>query len=218
MHTKLHVTAFMALLLGACASADGDHLSGGDPAGHDPAVDPPGTKPPGLIDPATCGGGKEFAGFDGKNLVADRVVANAGIDRGRFKPYDALAAEYKRVLGSTPASLAAAADTFGKAEPRWYDEPLAGGVVLQTSYTVAFDGCLTYTQTAAEFGVAPASATATTKCTEMARAFWSHTASPDQIAACVDVAVSGSATEADPRRRWAYACASVLSSAGFLTY
>jgi hypothetical protein len=52
----------------------------------------------------------------------------------------------------------------------------------------------------------------------MARTFWSRTASPDQTAACVDVAVTGAATVTDPRKRWAYACASVLSSAGFLTY
>jgi hypothetical protein len=218
MPTHFYVTALSALLLGACAAEDGDHLSGGNPTGPgDPAVDPPGEKPPGTIDPATCGG-KDFTGFDGKSLVADRIVANAGVDRGRFKPYDALSAEYKRVLGSTPASLAGAADTFGKPEPRWYDEPLAGGVVLQTAYTIAFDGCLTYTETAADFAAAPVAGTATAKCTEMARAFWSRTASPDQIAACTDVAVSGSATETNPRRRWAYACASVLSSAGFLTY
>jgi hypothetical protein len=218
MRTNLYVTAFVALLLGACASEDGTELSGGNPPGPtDPPGAPPGTPPPGTVDPATCGG-KEFAGFDGKNLVADRVVANVGVDRGRFKPYDALAAEYKRVLGNTPVSLAAAADTFGKPEPRWYDEPLAGGVVLQTSYTIAFDGCLTYTETSADFAGAPTAATAAVRCTAMARTFWSRTAAPDQIAACVDVAVTGSASEANPRRRWAYACASVLSSAGFLTY
>jgi hypothetical protein len=220
MRTTITITAFMALLLGACASEDGDKLAGGGPTGPgDPPVEtPPVTKPPGPVDPATCTPGKEFAGFDGKNLVADRLVANVGVDRGRFKPYDALAAEYKRVLGSTPASLAAAADTYGKPDPRWYDEPLAGGVVLQTSYSIAFDGCLTYTLAPADFAAAPTAATATTKCSEMARTFWSHTPSPDQITACVDMAVTGSATDTNPRRRWAYACASVLSSAGFLTY
>jgi hypothetical protein len=220
MRTTITITAFMALLLGACASEDGNQLSGQNPPGpgETPPVTPPGTTPPGTVDPATCTAGKEFAGFDGKNLVADRLVANVGVDRGRFKPYDALAAEYKRVLGNTPVSLTAAADTFGKPDPRWYDEPLAGGVVLQTAYSIAYDGCLTYTQTPAEFGVVPAAATAATKCTEMARTFWSRTASPDQIAACVDIAVTGSAKETDARKRWAYACASVLSSAGFLTY
>ncbi|CAN5924704.1 hypothetical protein BH11MYX4_BH11MYX4_63800 [soil metagenome] len=219
MRTQFPITAFVALLAFGCSAEDGNQLgsSGNPTAPGDPPTTPPGTTPPGTIDPATCGG-KDFASFDGKSLIADRAVANVGVDRGRFKPYDALAAEYKRVLGSTPASLAAAADTFGKSDPRWYDEPLAGGVVLQTSYSIAFDGCLTYTASAADFAAAPTAATAATKCAEMARTFWSRTASPDQTAACVDVAVTGAATVTDPRKRWAYACASVLSSAGFLTY
>lgn len=219
MRTRLHLAASFVALLAACSSEDGSKLAGG-PGGSsgDPPVttptDPPG---PGTVDPATCGG-KTFAGFDGENLVADRVVANAGVDRGRFKPFDALGAEYTRVLGNTPASLAEAADTFGKAEPRWYDEPAVGGVVLQTAYKIGFDGCLTYTQSPAEFAAAPTAATAATQCAAMARKFWSRTPSPDQIAACADVAVVGSAAEANPRRRWAYACASVLSAAGFMTY
>ena len=113
----------------------------------DPSREPPARRypaQPGTVDPATCGG-KTFTGFDGEDLVAKRVVANAGVDRGRFKPYDALAGEFQRVLGTTPASLAAASDTFGKAEPRWYDEPAVGGVVLQTGFKIAFDGCLTFT-------------------------------------------------------------------------
>ena len=49
---------------------------------------------------------------------------------------------------------------------------------------------------------------------------------PEEIQACVDVAVSDSLEEAvpaggkkatDPRRRWAYSCASVLTAPGFLT-
>jgi hypothetical protein len=219
MYTRLHLTALCVALLAACSSEDGNELSGG-PGGStsDQPPGPGGDQPPtGTVDPATCGG-KTFAGFEGENLVADRVVANAGVDRGRFKPYDALATEYARVLGTTPASLAEAADTFGKPEPRWYDEPAVGGVVLQTAYKIAFDGCLTYTQGPAEFAAAPTAATADAQCAAMTRKFWSRTASPDQIAACSDVAVNGAAAETNPRRRWAYACASVLSAAGFMTY
>jgi hypothetical protein len=223
MRTRLlHASAFIAVLAAACASEDGDQLTGGGPNGS-PTTPPDTTTPPGdpanpgTVDPATCGG-KEFKGFDGENLVRNRVVANVGVDRGRFKPYDALAAEYNRVLGNTPASLAAAGDTFGKPEPRWYDEPAIGGVVLQTSFKIAFDGCLTYTATPADFAAMPTATTASTKCAEMARKFWSRTASPDQITACSDVALTGAAKETDPRRRWAYACASVLNAAGFMTY
>ncbi len=220
MHTKLVIAAFVLVLTSACSSEDGNVLgSSGNPSPTDtpPTTDPPPTTPPGTVDPATCGG-KDFTSFDGKSLIGDRVVANVGVDRGRFKPYDALAAEYNRVLGNTPTSLAAAADTFGKSDPRWYDEPLAGGVVLQTAYSIAFDGCLTYTATGTDYAAAPTAATAATKCAAMARTFWSRTASPDQTAACVDVAVKGTASVTDARKRWAYACASVLSSAGFLTY
>lgn len=218
MHSNSTIAALaVAFFFVACSSEDESALRGG-PGGNpaNPAV-PGDPAAPGAVDPATCGG-KAFAGFEGENLVADRVIANVGVDRGRFKPYDALAAEYKRVLGNTPASLAAADDTFGKAEPRWYEEPTIGGVVLQTSYKIAYDGCLTYTQTAPEYAAAPTAATAGPKCAEMQRRFWSRTPSPDQIAACADVAVTGAATEPDARKRWAYACASVLNAAGFMTY
>ena len=219
MRNLLRLSALAVSFVAACSSEDGDALRGRnnavpvDPAGPAP-VDP---AAPGTVDPATCGG-KVFTGFDGENLVLKRVVANAGVDRGRFKPFDALAGEYTRVLGSTPASLAAEADTFGSSEPRWYDEPAVGGVVLQTSFKIAFDGCLTFTATSPDFAAAPTAATAATKCAEMARKFWSRTASPDQITDCSDVALTGASTEPDPRRKWAYACASVLNAAGFVTY
>ena len=52
----------------------------------------------------------------------------------------------------------------------------------------------------------------------MARKFWNKTPAPQEIQACVDVATTGAAKEPDARRKWAYACASVMTSAGFLTY
>jgi hypothetical protein len=52
----------------------------------------------------------------------------------------------------------------------------------------------------------------------MARKFWSKTPSPEEIQSCVDVVVNGTAAETQIDRKWAYACASVLTSAGFLTY
>ncbi len=219
MKNLLRLSAFAVIFVAACSSEDGDPLRGrntgapADPAAP-PAVDP--AAPP-AVDPATCGG-KTFTGFDGENLTMKRAVANVGVDRGRFKPYDALAGEYARVLGTTPASLTAAADTFGKADARWFEEPAVGGVVLQTSFKIAFDGCLTYTATSPDFAAAPTAASAGAKCGEMARKFWSRTASPDQLTACTDVALTGAATEPDPRRKWAYACASVLNAAGFVTY
>jgi hypothetical protein len=52
----------------------------------------------------------------------------------------------------------------------------------------------------------------------MARKFWSKTPAPQEIQTCVDVAITGAASEPDAPTKWAYACASVLTSAGFLTY
>ena len=217
---RFQILAALALALGAFACGeDADPLAGRPttPAPSSSGEDP-GSSSGGTPDPKTCTPGRAFMGMGGLDLVAGRVVANAGVDRGRFKPYSSLAAEYQRVLVNTPASLAGAADTFGKPEPRWYDEPSVGSVVLQTSYTIAFDGCLTYTATAPEFANTPTAADASTQCAAMAKKFWSRTASPDQITACADVAVSGSASIPDARKRWAYACASVLTAAGFLTY
>jgi hypothetical protein len=168
--------------------------------------------------PTTCDPGKSYIGLDGTNLVERRTKSTAGEDRGRMKPYEVLAGEYARVLGTTPSSLAGAADTFGSSPPRWFEEPPVGGVVLQTAYKIAFDGCLTYTQAPAEYASAPTATSAPDKCAAMAKKFWSKTPSPEEISACVDVAVTGSASESNARRRWAYACASVLTAAGFLTY
>ena len=65
---------------------------------------------------------------------------------------------------------------------------------------------------------APTAASAQTACAAMAQKFWSKTPSPTEIQSCVDVAVIGAAAEPDGSRKWAYACASVLTSAGFLSY
>src|SRR5690606_13192745 len=117
-----------------------------------------------------------------------------------------------------PASLTGSGATFGQPAQRWYEEPSANAVALQTAYSIAFDGCLTYTASGAEFAAAPDATSAETQCAAMARKFWSKTPGPQEIAACVEGATTGSAAEPQARRKWAYACASVLTSAGFLTY
>jgi hypothetical protein len=168
-------------------------------------------------DPSQCKS-REYVGFENGKLHGGRVVAALGTDRQRIKPFGALSTDYTRVLGNTPASLAGSGATFGQAPARWFEEPQSNAVALQTAYNIAFDGCLTYTQAPAEFGAAPTQQTAEANCGAMARKFWSKTPSPQEIQACADVAVTGSASETQPRRRWAYACASVLTASGFLTY
>jgi hypothetical protein len=52
----------------------------------------------------------------------------------------------------------------------------------------------------------------------MAQKFWSRAPSTGELSACVKTAVEDTTTETNPRRRWAYTCAGVMTSAGFLTY
>lgn len=210
--------SLLACLMLACGDGS-DQLTGGrGPGGGDaPGEGDDGTDGTDPGDPSQCTS-KTYAGFDNRELTSERKVTKLGTDRARLKPFSALQTEYMRVLGNTPASLTGSAATFGQPPARWYEEPQANAVALQTAYNIAFDGCLTYTATAAEFASAPDAASAATQCAAMARKFWSKTPGPQEIDACVEVATAGAASEPNARRKWAYACASVLTSAGFLTY
>ena len=215
MKTTIAILA-SALVLAACA----DDSSGLRPRSGNPD-DPnaPATPPADPNAPsASCEAGREYLTLDKKSLTINRADLPPGGDRGRVKPFSALQTEYPRVLGSTPASLADAATTFGTPDVRWYEEPTTSSVALQTAYGVAFDGCLTYVATEASMAAAPDATSAAAACASMARRFWSKTPTPDEIQACVDVAVTGAASEPQVAKKWAYACASLLTSANFLTY
>jgi hypothetical protein len=222
MNAKVTFTfSLLAVVMIACGDG-GDELTGGLQRGGNGGPGEDGTNPgedgkPAADDPALCTS-KTYAGFDNRELTGERKVLKLGTDRSRMKPFSALQTEYARVLGNTPASLTGSAATFGQPPARWYEEPAANAVALQTAYSIAFDGCLTYTGTAAEFASAPDAASAETQCAAMARKFWSKTPGPSEISSCVEVATTGSAAEPNARRKWAYACASVLTSAGFLAY
>jgi len=204
-----------------CASNPGS-LQGDD--GNDPnsngSADPANGGDPNGTGSTTqaCDVGQSWDGFAGTKLEVGRVDAPIGADRGRMKPYSALQGEYQRVLGATPSTLAGAASTFGQPVNRWYVEPQASAISLYTAYSVAFDGCLTYTATDPKYATAPTQATASTECAAMARKFWSQTASTDQVNACVTVAVTNTASITDAKRRWAHTCASVMTASGFLAY
>lgn len=206
-----------SLLLLACGGGDSDALRGrGSPA---PAAEPqaaPGEQPA-ADDPALCTG-REYVGYGATKLAERRAVAKLGANRGRVKPFGALKTEFERVLGNKPASLATADATFAAAPPRWYAEATANAVALKTAYDIAFDGCLTYVAAEPKLAQAPTAASAQDACATMARKFWSKTPAPQEIASCVDVATTGTATEPVVANKWAYACASVLTAAGFLTY
>lgn len=216
MKTTLWIAG--ALLLVACAEETSDSGPRRRAKGDDGAADETSETSAGSEVVACADKGRDYASFDKVSLIGARPPTRLGDDRARMKPFSALQTEYERVLGNKPASLTGAGATFGQVPKMWYEEPQASSVALQTAYTIAFDGCLTYTETAADFAAAPDAASAETQCSAMARKFWSKTPAPQEIQACVDMAVTGSASEPAPRRRWAYACASVLTSAGFLTY
>lgn len=170
---------------------------------------------------------RSYVGLGGEKLEAGRFETPAGFDHARVKPYAVLASELQRTIGYVPPALAEAKDVFGEAPARWYEEPELGSIALFQAYRLAFDGCTAYTADDARFAADPTRATAETECRSMQRSFWSRAPSPEELESCVTVALSssqeiapgaGSPTQVGPRRRWAYACASVLSSSRFLTY
>ncbi|WP_394833559.1 hypothetical protein LVJ94_44335 [Pendulispora rubella] len=222
-------------VVGCSAENPGECLDESGCAGNGPPHDDPKK-----VVPLCADTGIAHVGLGGAELTAGRFEAVAGGDRGRSKPYSALASEYARVLGkdNNPSLLAdgATATTFGLPQARWSLEPQASAVSLYTAYRVAFDGCLQLTgavanasgseQGDAKYATVPDAESAKTECQAWARKFWSRAAGPDEVQACVEVAVTSSlqetynakTTNTPPRRRWAYACASVLSATGFLAY
>jgi hypothetical protein len=185
---------------------------------------PPSETPPTETTPTppapTCDIGLAYAGFAGTDLTAGRIPGDLGPERGRVKPFTALVGEVPRVLGSTPGMLAdpSVANTFGIIPARWDEEAQGSGVGVYTMFRIAFQGCLTATATPAKFAAVPSNTTAAAECGTWARNFWSRTATQPEVDACVKVAMVDTAKETDPKRRWAYTCASVMTAAGFTTY
>jgi len=191
----------------------------------DPIPEEPQEPPP---PPARCDMGKQYTGFAGTMLEAGRVDNDLGLERSRVKPYTALTTntgEYQRVLGNTPALIGQSATTFGQDPARWFTEPTSSAVTIYTAFRVAFQGCLTITTNTANarYQTLPTNTTAATECGAWARKFWSRDANQAEIDACVKVAMVDATREGmnmNPaaNRRWAYACASVLTANGFMTY
>jgi hypothetical protein len=218
---KISHVLVVALLLAGCGDgSDGSSGRGGaggpgDPNGAGAGAD---GGAPGSSGPQCATGGRPYTGFAGTDLVAARTAGEIGDDRRRVKPYTALATEYPRILGMTPQSLAAQAATFGAAPPRWFFEPDASAIGLYAAYSVAFEGCLATMASKPQYATAPTAATATSECTAMTALDWDRSATPDELSACTTLALTGLASEPDPHRRWAYVCAAVLTSDGFLTF
>lgn len=215
-------TTVVSLLVAACAFEDTDSLTGrrarGGAGGEDGDEASAGGATPGAdpTQPGSCKEGLAHPGFANVDFVGDRKPGAIGADRRRVKPYSALRSEFQRALGAVPAGLATSVAAYGDVPARWYQEPTAGAVSLYTTYTLAFTACYD-TMTAPAFAEAPTAASASTECAKMQRKLWQRSATPDETKACADFTF-GLADEPAPRRRWAHACASIMTAAGFTTY
>jgi hypothetical protein len=223
-----HISLLATLgILGACAAACGDnpdtltgrHTSGPGADGTNNGANPDDPNAaPGALECTVKPDGRSYVLFDGSKLEGTRVNENVGVNRARLKPFDVMQGEYQRVLGVVPASLAASAGSFDEPPARWFAEAEHSGVSLNAIFDISFDGCLQLTKTAADYAAAPTDTTAMTVCTTLMRKAWSKTPAPEEIASCTTLATTKLATEPDVRRRWAYVCASILSSSQFLTF
>jgi hypothetical protein len=163
-----------------------------------------------------CNGSQLYSGFGGRSLDGDRADALVNSNRLRIKPYSMLPAEYLRMVGITPTRIQNQGQTFNAPQSRWYVEPELSAVSMVQAFEAAFEGCLNLTSTGTQYGANPTSATANTECSNFAKKFWSRTPTATELTPCVNYAVATVNNDTNPRRRWAYVCAAVLTSTGFL--
>jgi hypothetical protein len=177
-----------------------------------------------------------YAGLGAKVLVAGRVDGQQDekknpvvLDRHRVKPFQVLADDLHRVLGTTQVSmdalLATSADTFAAAPARWFSEPQSSAVTLFTTYRIAFRGCVQFAKSEAAWAAQPTPISAAAECAKLQARAWSTTPSKEEIDACAAVATDeaefAKATPAavtDAKTKWAYACASVFESNKFTSF
>jgi hypothetical protein len=192
----------------------------------------------GNVDPGSSGGGasggavvlecrkdnvgRTHTGFDGASLAINRSTKALGIDRSRVKPYPVLYGEMERVLGTLPQAVGdaffRAAPSFELPPPRWYDEPKATGVGMSAYYNVAFVAALAHVEGKPSFAALPTASSAKEVCETMAHSAWRKRPAQAEIDRCVELATTKLAKESNPKRRWAYVIASVLSTPDFLSY
>lgn len=162
--------------------------------------------------------GRTYKGFGDRELSAGRSEVPPGTDRFRVKPIEALSNDLSRVIGSVPPSLAANRGSFSAPPERWYEEPKASAVTIYTTYRIAYEAGLIYAGSSPELAAAPTEQSASTACASFARLAWQQEPTAAQVESCKKVALVDTAGEPDVKARWAYALASILTSAEFVTY
>lgn len=215
------LASFAALASTACDAEYGELNGGVQPgAGGEGEGEggQPGGSSPAALECTQAPAGRSYVIFDGSKLEASRANENVGVNRARVKPFAAMSKEFQRVLGVVPPSLKDAAGSFDVPAVRWYGETQYSAVSLHAMASISYEGCLAYVKGKPAFAAAPTDATARTECSTLMRKAWSRSPSPDEISGCADLAVTALADEKNVARRWAYACASVLSSSQFLTF
>ena len=201
MRKRISFAFVAACSLAGCAG----EIPGGDDDGGDD-------------EPPECPATRTYTGFGNRSLEADRPAIAAGSDRLRIKPYGALAAEYRAALGLTAFDTSVYAATFGRPPARWYIEPAASANTIYAAFALAFDACMQHTATGPQYAAAPDATAADLNCREHARRAWHREMSDAEASTCATFAVDKTDTADAPRKRWAYACAAVLTASGFLSY
>jgi hypothetical protein len=209
----------ICLVVAACSSTDDDVLLDG------PAADPTGDPAKGdvTLECRTDKVGREYKTFDGSSLVQSRATKALGVDRARVKPLPILYGDIERVLGKMPAPVAtsflAAAPSFDLPPVRWFEETKATGIGISTYYELTFGAALAHIDAnAASYAALPTADTAKKVCDEMAHTAWRRRPAAAEVDRCSELATTKLAKETNPKKRWAYVIASVLSTADFLSY
>ncbi|HEY5922389.1 MAG TPA: hypothetical protein VIV11_11995 [Kofleriaceae bacterium] len=169
-------------------------------------------------DMVVCAATRSYTGFGNRQLEASRAAIEAGSDRLRVKPFTALSAEYQAALGLTAFDTSAYASTFGRPPARWYIEPAASANTVYAAFALAYDACTQHTAADPQYAAVPEPQLADLICREHARRAWHREATDDEAATCATYAVNQTDSADPPRKRWAYACAAVISASGFLAY
>lgn len=198
---------------------------------------------PPLPSVALCGsqpGGRAFIGLGGEHLEVGRKDQAAFTDFHR--PYRNLLLNGSwTVTRDVAASIGAASGigstlpehrapgtggSFGVVPANWYDESTVGPFAIYVTFNFAFKVCLA--SFAAPSGAnragwyehvtfAPTPERATAFCTRTMQNAWSRAPTTEEVSSCVDLALDLE-EEPTPQRRWAYVCASIVSSTNWLAY
>lgn len=175
------------------------------------------THPPAEQPRYTCEGTLAYPGLNGAELTASRLEYEPGTNRARMRPYKQLRAEYLRVLGVIPKFMGYQDFTFYEPVIRWFVEPELNAINVLISYRSGFQGCRAYLKEPL-YEVPPTAEMARAQCQAWQRRFWSLEPTDAEIDTCAQVLLHPSNTDPVIKNRWAYGCASVLTSTPFLTY